>query len=86
LYVKNLVNLTNMARRKKLNEDQPDNAENADNADDTFGLPEIEYEPLKRDETSETEATSETSSNPPPERTVYEREEVHNRVRNNLRR
>jgi hypothetical protein len=36
-----------MARRKKQNEDQP--RENPENADDTFGLPEIEYEPLKRD-------------------------------------
>jgi hypothetical protein len=36
-----------MARRKKQNEDQPQ--ENPENADDTFGLPEIEYEPLKRD-------------------------------------
>lgn len=41
-----------MARRKKQNEEQPN--ENQDNinseSDDTFGLPEIEYEPLKREE------------------------------------
>lgn len=35
-----------MARRKKQNEDQPQ--ENLEGSDDTFGLPEIEYEPLKR--------------------------------------
>jgi hypothetical protein len=45
-----------MARRKKQNEDQP--RENPENADDTFGLPEIEYEPLKRD-TPEEEKKSE---------------------------
>jgi hypothetical protein len=38
-----------MARKKKLNEDQPQENIN-DSSDDTFGLPEIEYEPLKRDE------------------------------------
>lgn len=38
-----------MARKKKLNEDQPQDNIN-DSSDDTFGLPEIEYEPLKRDE------------------------------------
>lgn len=48
-----------MARRKKTNEDQPQ--ENFENADDTFGLPEIEYEPLKRD-TPEDEQKSEESS------------------------
>lgn len=42
-----------MARRKKPNADEPqDNSENINNdADETFGLPEVEYEPLKRDET-----------------------------------
>jgi hypothetical protein len=40
-----------MARRKK-NEDEPlENNDNINNeADDTFGLPEVEYEPLKREE------------------------------------
>ncbi len=54
-----------MARRKKT-DDQPD--ENADqNAgnDDTFGLPEIEYEPINRDTT------------PPPEERTPEPEETH---------
>ena len=40
-----------MARRKKQNEDQPQ--ENLDNSDDTFGLPEIEYEPLQRNDLEE---------------------------------
>ncbi|HMG94290.1 MAG TPA: hypothetical protein VK589_29725 [Chryseolinea sp.] len=48
-----------MARRKKPNEDQPQ--ENLDNADDTFGLPEIEYEPLKRDTPDEENTSNETS-------------------------
>jgi hypothetical protein len=47
-----------MARRKKTNEDQPQ--ENLDNSDDTFGLPEIEYEPLRRDTPAE-ESTSNES-------------------------
>lgn len=57
-----------MARRKKQNEEDATN-ENKDNqSDDSFGLPEIEYEPIRRDEPSET--TSETSSSyrePEPE-------------------
>lgn len=40
-----------MARRKNENEDQPQ--ENFENADDTFGLPEIEYEPLRRESPKE---------------------------------
>jgi hypothetical protein len=52
-----------MARRKKQNEDQPnENPENINSeSDDTFGLPEIEYEPLKREE-SETKEPSEQES------------------------
>jgi hypothetical protein len=56
-----------MARRKKQNEDQPQ--ENPENADDTFGLPEIEYEPLKRDtpvEENKTEEIPEAQSEPVP--------------------
>jgi hypothetical protein len=37
-----------MARRKKQTPETP--PENLDNADDTFGLPEVEYQPLQRDE------------------------------------
>ena len=40
-----------MARRKNENENQPQ--ENFENADDTFGLPEIEYEPLRRESPKE---------------------------------
>lgn len=52
-----------MARRKKQNGDDPskDNQENPDHSDninndasdDTFGLPEVEYEPIQRDESLE---------------------------------
>jgi hypothetical protein len=50
-----------MARRKKQNEeDLP--KENTENTDDTFGLPEIEYEPLKRDEPVQAEKTEEPVS------------------------
>ena len=61
-----------MARRKKQNEDQPQ--ENLDNTDDTFGLPEIEYEPLKRDTPIE-ENTSEESAEVQPEPAPYTSEE-----------
>ncbi len=37
-----------MARKKKQPTELP--SENLDNPDDTFGLPEVEYEPLRRDE------------------------------------
>ncbi len=56
-----------MARRKKQNEDQPQ--ENPENADDTFGLPEIEYEPLKRDtpvEENKINESPETQPEPTP--------------------
>jgi hypothetical protein len=41
-----------MARRKKNDEEPPlENQDNLNNdSDDTFGLPEVEYEPLKRDQ------------------------------------
>jgi hypothetical protein len=37
-----------MARKKKQTTDPP--PENLDNTDDTFGLPEVDYQPLKREE------------------------------------
>jgi hypothetical protein len=62
-----------MARRKKQNEDDQENNDNINNeSDDTFGLPEVEYEPLKRDEPKEEvqpEPVVETSEPAP----VYER-------------
>lgn len=42
-----------MARRKKQNEDQP--SDNLENTDDSFGLPEIEYEPLKSEDETQPE-------------------------------
>jgi hypothetical protein len=68
-----------MARKKNVNDD-PDQPENPENGDDTFGLPEIEYEPLKRDEPVQTERTTteRTTYNEPSERTAYGREQVHN--------
>lgn len=51
-----------MAKRKKPNEDQTDNSENINESDDNFGLPEIEYEPLNREETKTEETYTYTSS------------------------
>lgn len=68
-----------MARKKKSNED-PDQPDNAENTDDTFGLPEIEYEPLKREEAPQAEQAPAYEEE--PKRTVYEREEVHNEYTN----
>jgi hypothetical protein len=63
-----------MARKKKLNEDQPQDNIN-DSSDDTFGLPEIEYEPLKRDEEKSTPEPEpervESSSEPEQTTTTY---------------
>jgi hypothetical protein len=42
-----------MARKKKQTPEPP--PENLDNTDDTFGLPDVEYQPLKRDEPEKTE-------------------------------
>lgn len=47
-----------MARRKK--QDENSSSENTNQNDDTFGLPEIEYQPLNREETQETTTTKET--------------------------
>jgi hypothetical protein len=65
-----------MARRKKQDEEQ--SQENLNNSDDTFGLPEIEYQPLQREETPQTTAdyTSQTTSQQTVTHTEMEREEV----------
>jgi hypothetical protein len=42
-----------MARKKKQPTEEPQ--ENLDNSDDTFGLPEVDYQPLKRDEPAKVE-------------------------------
>lgn len=44
-----------MARRKKQNEESENLNNTTNESDDTFGLPEIEYEPLKREETTQQE-------------------------------
>jgi len=67
-----------MAREKKPDQDEPNNGNlgNKSDSDDTFGLPEIEYKPLNRDE--ETRASgSETQSDQvqPPESPRYEYEQ-----------
>ena len=58
-----------MARRKK--QDENSSAENTNQSDDTFGLPEIEYQPLNREETPTTttketyyQSTSNTTETP----------------------
>ena len=62
-----------MAKRRKLNEDQPqENSDNTnDSSDDTFGLPEIEYEPLKREEEAPAAEADPISS----ESNIYSRQE-----------
>lgn len=51
-----------MAKRKKPGEDGPnENSDNINESDDTFGLPEIEYEPLKREEESESSQPEDSS-------------------------
>jgi hypothetical protein len=67
-----------MARRKKQDEDLPQ--ENLDSSDDTFGLPEIEYEPLRREEPMEAAELEEIPEptpepEPEPERTYTQQEE-----------
>jgi len=61
-----------MAKKNDLNDD---NSERIDNNDDTFGLPEIEYSPLNREERkleNEDNTTSERSEEP------VEKEEIEN--------
>ncbi len=63
-----------MAKKKKPDDDEPQ--DNINNGDDTFGLPEIEYQPLKREETT-TEPTSTSSSSQQTENSnPMEREEA----------
>jgi hypothetical protein len=66
-----------MARRKKQNEDLPQ--ENLDSSDDTFGLPEIEYEPLRREEPAYEEVPEEPTSPPeePPVEQPFAQEETY---------
>jgi hypothetical protein len=65
-----------MARRKKQDEDL--SSENSNQNDDTFGLPEIEYQPLNREEikTTTTETYYQSTSNTPETPKEMEQEEV----------
>lgn len=75
-----------MARRKKNDDQNDENPDQNTGNDDTFGLPEIEYEPINRETTSEPEVPAEESpveaSQPeykeeqPITHTTMEREEV----------
>jgi hypothetical protein len=71
---------------KRNNDDEPKDENINNDADDTFGLPEVEYEPLKRDEPVEEPApveqpVSETTPEPNPEEveTPVSRDEVGDR-------
>jgi hypothetical protein len=57
-----------MARKKKQTTDPP--PENVDNTDDTFGLPEVNYQPLKRDEPEKIEEPEKTEEPVAPEEPV----------------
>lgn len=58
-----------MARRKKQSEEDAINENKANESDDSFGLPEIEYEPIRKDEEVENSASEsqETTSEPEPQ-------------------
>ncbi|HYG03429.1 MAG TPA: hypothetical protein VD927_13350 [Chryseosolibacter sp.] len=63
-----------MAFKKKSNQEQPDGAENTD---ETFGLPEIEYKPLNREEPVETTTTQTYQASGTPEQpSEYRQEQV----------
>ncbi len=57
-----------MARKKKQTTDPP--PENVDNTDDTFGLPEVDYQPLKRDEPEKIEEPERTEEPAAPEEPI----------------
>jgi hypothetical protein len=64
-----------MARRKKNDEEPIENQDNLNNdSDDTFGLPEVEYEPLKREES---EPPAEVPSEPVEEPIASTTEQVY---------
>lgn len=67
-----------MARRKKQNDEEPqENQDNLNNeADDTFGLPEVQYEPIRREEDTPVaadETTPETSGPVKEQEPVFEK-------------
>jgi hypothetical protein len=77
-----------MARRKKQPDDQPqENADQHAGSDDTFGLPEIEYQPLNREATPAPDVSQPRqaevnqpaySEEQPKTHTTMERDDVHN--------
>lgn len=63
-----------MARRKKFNEDQ---LEGSENNDETFGLPEIEYQPINREEPMQNDSVADNSyASQSNEGNEYRQEEV----------
>ncbi len=62
-----------MAKKKKADEE---NIQNINDADDTFGLPEIEYEPIHRDEPKAEEASESVSEEPVNEPEAVKSEEI----------
>lgn len=58
-----------MARRKKQSEEDAVNENKANESDDSFGLPEIEYEPIRKDEEVKNSSaeSSESTSEPEPQ-------------------
>ncbi|MBX2966668.1 MAG: SPOR domain-containing protein [Cyclobacteriaceae bacterium] len=56
-----------MARRKKQNEEDAVNENLQNESDDSFGLPEIEYEPIRNDEEVENSTSESTEETPEPE-------------------
>lgn len=66
-----------MARKKKGTEDDSnENLENRNDSDDTFGLPDIEYKPLNREEESTTSSTESQPTETQPEAPRYEYEQT----------
>ncbi len=65
-----------MARKKKQPTEEPQ--ENLDNTDDTFGLPEVEYQPLKRDEPPKAEEPVQPEEPTPDEKVVVINEYTQN--------
>lgn len=64
-----------MAKGKNTNDDKPnDGAENFNESDDTFGLPDIEYQPLNRESQTEHEEGNSSTSSSEEASTTYEHE------------
>lgn len=66
-----------MARKKNPDEES---SQDANNSDDTFGLPEIEYQPLNREETQST--TTETAPEQPTNTRTETQREMENQPQN----